>query len=79
MYMDSLEFYQEIATGLNKDFRTVLHAIATPIGVTIAPICVCNLYRLTSSIETSRVLSGKSLNGKPVKVCLTDYEIICVR
>jgi hypothetical protein len=68
--------YAEIAGELNRDFRTVLHAIATPVGISIAPKCQLDVRRLVANIEFSRVLTSR----KNLTVTLVeDCGIICIR
>ena len=67
--------YQEIADELNHDFRTVLQATATSVGVSVVPTIRADMYRLASNIEFSRVITSR----KSLTVTLTDSGIICVR
>lgn len=67
--------YEGIAVALNKDFRTVLHAVATPVGISIASICPLDLRRLAANIEVSRALAGKHLDVSLDAEC----GIICIR
>lgn len=73
------EVYQQIAVELNNDFRTVLYATATPVGISIAPMCPLDLRRLASNIEFSRVIQNRVNMACPLTITVTDYGIICIR
>jgi spore germination protein YaaH len=66
--------YVTVANALNRDFRTVLHATATEVGIAVAPKIALDYYRLIANIETSRALAGQHMT-----VMLTDSGIICIR
>ena len=73
---DLSEFvYKEIADELNHDFYTVLHADATSVGISIAPVCPLDLRRLATNIEVSRVL----VKRPKMTITVTDCGIICIR
>ena len=67
--------YQDIADELNHDFRTVLNATATSVGVSVVPTCRADMYRLAANIEVSRVITSRP----NLTVTLTDSGVICVR
>ena len=69
--------YQQIAYELNRDFRTILHADATPVGISIVNVFPLDVRRLAANIEFSRALQTRKACALTVTV--TDYGIICIR
>ena len=68
------KLYDEVAVALNNDFRTLLHAVATDVGISIVSKRILSIQHLAVSVEASRVLTGKNLT-----VLVTDSGIICIR
>jgi hypothetical protein len=66
--------YIEVAKALNNDFRSVLKATATEVGICVAAKMALDYHRLVASIEESRALHGKRLT-----VSLSDSGFICIR
>jgi hypothetical protein len=66
--------YHTVAKALNNDFRSVLHATVTEVGICIAAKMPLNYRRLVANIETSRAVEGKRLT-----VTLCDSGFICIR
>jgi hypothetical protein len=68
--------YQDIAGEINQNFRTIFHAIATKVGVSITPCRLgVDIYRMAYMIEFSRTVTSR----KNLTVTITDCGIICIR
>jgi hypothetical protein len=74
----SKSVYQKIADELNQDFRTILHADATDVGISIVTKCPLDVRRLAANIEFSRVIQARAMSC-PMTITVTDYGIICIR
>jgi hypothetical protein len=65
--------YFAVARALNKEFRSVLTATATEVGISVAAKMPLDYRRLMANIEESRALKGTKLT-----VTLMDSGFICI-